>query len=994
MTGHPARMGSGMDVSFLTGCVAAALFALAPELGGVEAYPLASRAVEVASAPDLTGGAGIARWTSEMKGSVKGIAPVVIDDCRAGGRLGGGEVAFHGAFPGEGLDLDLGFRDFVDVEMQLPAGFKGRVFLEFKTRGDAPSAGPDRIALPERTWIADGTSRRLRIDVGLVPRWRGFLTDLAVVIDPAGSQGTVAVGRIQVGDRPGDVVEPNPELNLKPGMEVAKLRKVESKHACIWWEPSHEKEGFDPAIMPRRALRMVEETWQVAVNQLGYRDPCLGTDPASKRRRKINHITWHGGFWMSGGDPPHFNVPEPGLRDEGWGNPVPHEFSHAVQAGQLNFLNGCHWESHANYLRFCRNLHFREFTGLDCIDFGVLMRSHYYQDHPRLIYADWRPYFYLDSDPDQLGLPPGLTAKLWQRGEPDERFWDKLPSVLPAGVTRERVAAGIARSWLTFDFHGGSHFRETLFGNDADGRMRWFRMTTPLEPVADRPDGFAVPLARAPMKFGWCVHELQPSGPEVDALLEGIDVAGEGEDWRWGFVSLSAGGQAVCSDIFKPGKGSFRVPHDHHKLMLFVVATPADAALTYPKPTPENAVDRHPEHRRYPYEIRFRHAAPAPRKVPVVADGCQPHPNGGGLVSREARVDASAFVAPEARVLGNARVLDNARILGRAVVMDSATVRDRAEVSGVAVVRGNAEVSGEARIRDHAFVGGTAKVRERARVGDFSDLQENQQVEGNAWLRGVTAPLEGSKIGGHAVLDADYAMGFPLKDGVHFHHIPWGGWYFDEIASKLTKPRGLLASYRFLEKDGAQALDEFGALVATLRGKPPRLADGLRLADGKSHVMLDGSLIDVSAGTWVLRARPSHLRAQVWFSVSGEKDSGITLGLRNGGEPMAMLSRPGEPKTLLVGTKPIAAGQAATLALRMDGAQVVLFVNGRPVARAPWERPPRAWVPDGPGETPLDVRIGSDGRGSGAVMDLLGFRAFNVALDDGEIASPVGLVGS
>lgn len=964
------------------------VFSTSAVLCHAETYVLPSRAIEAVTGPELAGAGGVSRWTAEMKPAVKGFEQAVIADGRAGGVLGAAEVSFETAFDGEGLDLDLGFRDFVDVDLQLPSGFKGRVFLGFRTRGNDAQEGMERIALPERAWVADGTSRRLRIDVGLVPRWRGFLTSLALVIEPCGSRGTVALGCLKAGDRPGDVVEPNPELNLKPGMKVADLRKVESKHACIWWEPSHEKEGFDPQVMPRRALRMVEETWQVAVNQLGYRDPCLGVDPASKRRRKINHITWHGGFWMSGGDPPHFNVPEPGLRDEGWGNPVPHEFSHAVQAGQLNFLNGCHWESHANYLRFCRNLHFREFTGLDCIDFGVLMRSHYHQDHPRLIYADWRPYFYLDSDPDQLGLPPGLTAKLWQSGKPDEHFWEKLPSVLPAGVTRERVAAGIARSWLTLDFHGGDHFRKTLFGPDPEGLMRWFRMTTPLEPVADRPEWFGVPLARAPMKFGWCVHELEARGPLVEAVLEGIDLAGEGEDWRWGFVSLAADGRATTSDVFKPGKGSFRVPASNDKLMLFVVATPADARISYAKPTPDLAVDRCSELRRYPYEIRLRAAAPALRKVPVGVEGCLPHPNGGGLVSREARVDASAFVGPEARVLGNAKVLGKARILDRAVVMDSATVSDRAEVSGLAVVRGEARVSGDARIRNHALVGAASKIGERARVGDLADLQESTEAQGDAWLRGVTAPLGGSKIGGHAILDADYAMAFPLNDGVHFHHIPWGGWYFDEVAAKLTKPRGLLASYRFLEKDGDQALDEFGALVATLRGHPQRVPGGLRMDGAEDHVLLDASLLDVPAATWLVRAKPSTVKAQVWFSAKGRGEDGIALGLRNGGQPVAILTAQGHPKLVLAAAKPVSAGTVATLGLRMDGAKACLFVNGKPAATASWDLPPCVWYHDTPDVPPPVLRLGSDGRGAASGIELSGFRAFLVPLSDPEIASP------
>ena len=419
------------------------LLAIAPALHAAEPYVLLRKTVTTDSGSDLAGADGVDRWTAAMSSSVTGLSSVKCADGRIGGPLASGQPAsFQCIFPEPGADLDLGFRDFVEIDLQLPAGFRGNVFLDFATATQKSGEPMSRIELPAKALPADGKPHRHRIDVGLVPGWRGFLSRLALVIAPApGQGGTVAVGRLLIGDLPGDVVEPNLELNLKPGMKIGDLKKMESKHGCIWWQPSHEQEGFDPNVMPRRALRMLEETWQISVNQLGYRDPCLGMDPASKRRRKINHITWHGGFWMSGGDPPHFNVPEGGLRDEKWGNPVPHEFAHTVQAGQIDFLNGCHWESHANYLRFCRNYHFQEFTGLDSIDFGVLLRSNYFQDHPRLIYADYRPYFYFDNDPDQLGFAPGLSAKLWQTGVKDEYLWERLPK-RPASRRYPRASGG------------------------------------------------------------------------------------------------------------------------------------------------------------------------------------------------------------------------------------------------------------------------------------------------------------------------------------------------------------------------------------------------------------------------------------------------------------------------------------------------------------------------------------------------------------------------
>ena len=258
--------------------------------------------------------------------------------------------------------------------------------------------------------------------------------------------------------------------------------------------------------MPRRALRMLEETWQIAVNQLGLSRSLPGHGPGQQTaaQNQPHHLARR--ILDERRRSPAFQCPQGGLHDEGWGNPVPHEFAHTVQAGQIDFLNGCHWESHANYLRFCRNYHFREFTGLDSIDFGVLLRSNYFQDHPRLIYADYRPYFYLDNDPDQLGFAPGLSAKLWQTGVKDERLWERLPKLLPA---RRDAASRWWPGWRARGspsrFHAGEHCGIRISGRTrtgaSGGSATWLRSM----PVADRPDWFAVPLAKAPMKFGWCL---------------------------------------------------------------------------------------------------------------------------------------------------------------------------------------------------------------------------------------------------------------------------------------------------------------------------------------------------------------------------------------------------------------------------------------------------------------------------------------------------------
>lgn len=958
---------------------------LAASAGG---YELTGDWVDSKPEGALSGSSGRSAWDAAALREVSGLQSVRLDGSRALGMLGASAARFPVVWDGKGADLDLGFNDFFDIELQLPAGFAGGVFLDYAAERGGDKL--ERIALPVEVMANGGRPGVHRLELGLVPWWRGFLSRAELVIEPdAGSRGKpVAVGKLMVGDF-GEVPVRYEELNMKPGMKVSDLLFLESKHGCIWWEKSHEAEGFDPEVMPRRSLRMLEESWQVFVRLLKYRDPCLGLEASNRKPYKINHTTWHGGFWM-GADRrfPYFNVSEGGLRDEGWGNPVPHEFAHCVQGAAINFLRGCHWESHANYLRFHRNHHFREVVGVDSMPFDTLMRAAYFQDHPRLIYADFRPYFYLDSDPDGLGFAEGLTSKLWQTGTKDELFWDRLATVLPGGVTREDVAAGMARSWLTFRFEGGDHHRQEYFPDNPVGRIRQFRVTTPLVAVPDRPQWFAVPLGRAPMKFGWCYHDLVPQAGTVQGKLEGVDLAGDGESWRWGFVALrKGGGEPVQSAIFSPGEiGQIEVPADVERLAMFVCATPADASLPYPRLTPDYAADRHPQHRRYPYEITLKGAVPADYAHPDERDDGKKHPNGGGFVASSARVDASAYVAAGARVLGSAQVLGNARILDRAVVKGAATVKDQAIVSGGAVVGGRAEISGMARVRGFAFIEGEAKVRERARVGDFTDLNSPSEIFGDAVVRGMSQPLERGRVGGHAILDADYAMGFDLDDGVHYHHVPWGGWYFDEFAAKLRKPRGLVASYDFREPDGGQAMDKHGSLHAVIRGPVVREKSGLVLDGKESYVLVDSSVIDSPAVTWQIEASCTGRGMQPIFAVNDWAREGLMLGLGENGRLAVVLKRNGEPAVTLASPTPVARGGVIKVALRLDGERAALFHDGRKVAEQPWSHAPLEWFRDLSAGEPSMVYLGRDAAGSLMTGRINQFSAFNTALDDDEIS--------
>ena len=487
------------------------------------------------------------------------------------------------------------------------------------------------------------------------------------------------------------------------------------------------------------------------------------------------------------------------------------------------------------------------------------------------------------------------------------------------------------------------------------------------------------------MKFAWCYHEIEAAGPEIEAKLEGTDLPGTEEDWRWGFVALTKDGEYTASPIFKPGVGRFKIPPGHDRVVLFVAATPSNAALHYPKPTPDTAVDRHPEHRRYPYEITFRNAKPKARIFPADMPEGRAHANGGGFVARSAKADASAYIGPQARVLGNASVLGNSRVLDRAVVRESATVQDNAEVSGNAVVSGNAIISGVARVRNHAFVSEHAKIRERSRIADLAEMKEGQDLSGDAWVRGVSAPFGNCKIGGHAILDGDYSMAFDLNDGVHFHHIPWGDWYLGEVASKLTKPRGLVASYLFEETDGAQAADQFGALQATIRGNPERRDGALHLNGKGQYIVLDSSLVDAQAATWILTMSVADNKAQPLFSINDPANGGVVLGVNQQGFLTTLLSGGGSQPVALTARTRVQPGAPMKISLRLDGKTAALFLNGRPAAEQPWEVKPQWYFHDVAHPDATKIFLGRDFKGTSSRAVLLDFKAHNVALTNEEL---------
>jgi len=207
--------------------------------------------------------------------------------------------------------------------------------------------------------------------------------------------------------------------------------------------------------------------------------------------------------------------------------------------------------------------------------------------------------------------------------------------------------------------------------------------------------------------------QTAPAITELPGLAgEPTTIPEPASDWRWGLVAVDAAGKSRYSPLQRGADGAATIalqPGDQG-LYMIVVGTPSQF---------HHIQWEQPWHSiyRYPWMVQLAGAMPA--SVPPIAGGHR-HPNGGGWVAAEAKVDASAYVGPYARVLsgslrGNARVEDHAVVHGGQLL-------GNARASALSVIRGNTILRDDARVAT-AFVG----------IGEF---EQNIIVSGTAQLIG------------------------------------------------------------------------------------------------------------------------------------------------------------------------------------------------------------------------------------------------------------------
>jgi len=832
-----------------------------------------------------------------------------------------------------GADLDLGFNDYLQLRLKVPASYAGDVRVEFGTLTHTGFAGTRQFVIPAASVVKDGAFHVYRLDLGLEVFWRGTLRDLRIT-PLIGFVGQFQIDYVEIGDVPGTAPALDLNTNFKAPLTAATTSRLVSKHFCVWWDPADT--GFT-LTHARRALRMCEESYQVFCRKLGYNEPFREFDSTTTPRYKVNLISWYDGFWMGGfNNRPHMNVGAGGLGDEGWGNPVPHEFGHVVQSAQPGRLAGGHWESHANYLRAQRNLHFYDVIpgALPALD-NLTANSNYRPDHNRHIYADQRYYLGLDDYGTQFGLPENFAANAWRSGARDKTIIEKLAAVVPVGGSVKDVACETLKYWPMLDFKERTRLRAQHW-NNANNRSKFFWLQgAQLIPQQDKPGWWRVPLERAPDAWAYQMHRLSATaGSSISVELRGIDLPGTGEDWRWCLAAISAGDVVRYSPVWVPGTNSFALAPGESEVLLIVTATPANNALDLDSLSNTKAVDKHADRLRYAYEVKLTGAAPIANQLAVSnPTGFRTHTNGGGLLGPSVTASSTAWVGPNAKVLGTAKILETARVEDYAVVQGSATVQGKAVVSGFAVVEGSAKVEADARVRDRAQVGNGAIVRGRALVAGYTRV-ENTIVQDDAIIRGCANPLGGT-ISGTAILDHDYSMGSTVSDGAHFSHVPWGDWWDVYYPQTLRKPRGLIASYRTEEADGGQWWDEFGALHAILRGGAVRSNDtgfnsNVMSFDGvDGYAVLDRSVADsgnFSFSCWVKPGTAVGTAEPILFLGSSATRA---LALRRNATGRAVFTiNDGTSTRTLTGTSVLAQNQWQHVAVTLNGATATLFVGG------------------------------------------------------------------
>jgi carbonic anhydrase/acetyltransferase-like protein (isoleucine patch superfamily) len=812
----------------------------------------------------------------------------------AGGAVSGGVLAgtAGGADPqvellgsASGPDLELACFDYLDIRLQVPAGFSGSVPVYYGTT-NTPGISSARLFVIDSTNIpADGAFHLYRIFLGPEVYWRGNLSDLR--IDPLGTNATLgqafALDYVRLGDLTGDLYYPSYDAVNIPGAGTNDIngfpvREMSSKHFRFCWDASVASNSFWTANMPHGTLRNFEEVWKSHVWRLGFPEPSrpLGTRlPYSGRKYRLNVTTWNGGYWTGadGNGVPWVNITPDGLRVDPPTWVPPHEFTHACQEdaytnGSQN-VDGQFWENNANYGREQWLYFYPWNTNLSGLDPNYANMSHFWIGYGDDYYLCWPFWLYLDENPDNL---PGLgstfgnyfSVKIWKSEPPGEYLWTTLARLAPA-VSVSDIIGYVARRDVMWDYSHRAALTNAVNAGDLEHNQRW--TVAELRQRADDPAWWQTPLEFAPQQTGYKIHRLVPTdsgaGRVVSVNFHGLPDRARGADWRASLVVVSDSGAVRYSALWDAGTNSVTLAANENTVYLSVAGTPTNYLAESTDETAES-FQSSPAKVRFPYEVQITGAVPYETTNGSTA-GLVQVANGGGWRAGTATVDATAYVGPHARVLGSARVRGNARILDYAIVEGAAVVSNNAVVSGHALVRDTAVVKDNAKVRDYAMVIDNSVVANDARILQHAEITGGSVISNWATVKGSATTWHdnsvavGAQAWNDAVLDGDFSTAQSCSNGFQFGFLEYNPGPLNWINNR-TAPRRLYAAYEFKTPHDSLAKDFLGVTDGYLEGQPAWInSDGRRngfLAFNGTNqfVILDRSVSDLREMTvtaWV-----------------------------------------------------------------------------------------------------------------------------------------------
>jgi autotransporter-associated beta strand protein len=824
-------------------------------------------------------------------------------------------------FPGP--DLDLGYNDYLDLRIQVPASHTGDIRISYGTTATTGFNAARVLVIPDALVPADGNFHTYRIDVGPEPWWRANLRDLRV--EPSTTSGQAfAIDYLRVGDLTGDVYLINPELGSD--------NEMTSKHFRFLWSAARAAQGVN-ATTARGALRNAEEAWQVYVKVMGYRETAESTSSPNGNKYKTNFLCIHDGYWMSstGGGFGYMNIEPSGLQADPPTWIIPHELMHVFQHHNNNGHYSGQWETHANYGRERWIQHYQAFyPNASNIEALGVRDGHFMISSGRNYYLTWPFLYYIDDNPDNLpDLSDGMVKRLWQEGQPGE-FWPATLDRLTPTTSLKDISGYYARRCATWDFSNQAAMTATLNNQDPTRNAR--HLFTDLIQRPDAPGWWRVPPNKAPAQGAYAMHELIPAGSGagrvVTVNLQGLADSARGADWRASFVSVSDTGVERYTPLWNNGSSSITLAANENKLYLSVAGTPDSYANGGFNEAAE-PFRSHPSRSRFHYQVQLTGATPRERNNGSTS-GMTQHSNGGGYKS--VSVPNSVYIGPNARVTGGS-VSGSARIEDYAVV-SGGTVNSSAVIGGHAWVRGGT-VTGNARVRDWAIVdGGTisgnARVLEHATVE--GNLQDSAVAKGSAWHQ------NGGTLSGNAIVDGDYMGNKSISGGITFGHLPFVG-----IPDNFTTPTpaGHYVSYDFGSAHDSRVLDRYGVTDSFPIGAPAWTSTDwkrkgfLSFNGTDQYVALDRSVADLRAFTFAAWVKPSGgigNQVVLWLGTSSTKRLSFTPDNGNGQAKFSIVNG-GAEQSLTSAALP--AGVWSHVAITLDGATGTLQINGSTAASGP-----------------------------------------------------------